>query len=76
MDTVQLDGEGFTTHVKQGQHVKIGESLVSFDIEKIQAAGFPTVTPIVITNSKDFLDVLTTEKEDVEPKDYLMTVVI
>lgn len=76
MDTVQLDGEGFITHVKQGQHVKIGESLVSFDIEKIQAAGFPTVTPIVITNSKDFLDVLTTEKEDVEPKDYLMTVVI
>ncbi|MGX7417954.1 beta-glucoside-specific PTS transporter subunit IIABC [Carnobacterium gallinarum] len=76
MDTVQLDGVGFTTHVKQGQKVKVGESLVSFDIEKIKAAGYPVITPIVITNSKDFLDVLTTEESDVATQDYLMTVVI
>lgn len=76
MDTVQLEGKGFTTHVKQGQKVKAGDSLVSFDIEKIKEAGYSTITPIVITNSKDFLDVLTTEEAEVTINDYLMTVVI
>lgn len=55
MDTVQMNGDGFTTHVKQGEHVTVGQSLVSFDIEKIKAAGFPVITPIVVTNSADFL---------------------
>ncbi|MDO0874697.1 beta-glucoside-specific PTS transporter subunit IIABC [Carnobacterium divergens] len=76
MDTVQMNGDGFTTHVKQGEHVTVGQSLVSFDIEKIKAAGFPVITPIVVTNSADFLDVLTTDKTELNGKDYLMTVVI
>ena len=54
MDTVQLDGKGFETLVKQGQKVKAGEPLVKFDIETIKKAGYSVITPIVVTNSKNY----------------------
>jgi PTS system beta-glucosides-specific IIC component len=58
MDTVEMKGDGFTPKVNQGDMVKCGDLLLEFDIEKIKAAGHPTATPIVITNSDDFADVL------------------
>ena len=76
MDTVQLDGEGFTPHVMQGDKVTKGQLLIEFDIAKIQAAGYSVITPVVITNSKNYLDVITTEKTAVESKEQLMTIVI
>ncbi|SES20711.1 PTS system trehalose-specific EIIBC component [Streptococcus gallolyticus] len=54
MDTVNLDGDGFTAHVKQGDRVSIGDTLISFDIEAIQAAGYPVATPVIVTNQNDF----------------------
>ncbi|MBM7642298.1 PTS system trehalose-specific EIIBC component [Streptococcus loxodontisalivarius] len=54
MDTVNLDGQHFTAHVKQGDRVRVGQSLISFDIEAIKAAGFPTETPVIVTNQNDF----------------------
>lgn len=50
MDTVNLEGKGFTAHVNQGDMVKAGDKLISFDMEAIAAAGYPTETPIVVTN--------------------------
>lgn len=76
MDTVQLDGEGFTPHVKQGDHVVKGQLLIEFDIQKIEKAGYSVITPIVITNSQNYLDVITTDKESIASTDQLMTVVI
>ncbi|WP_423215073.1 PTS system trehalose-specific EIIBC component [Streptococcus equinus] len=54
MDTVNLNGQGFTAHVKQGDRVAVGDALISFDIEMIKAAGYPVDTPIIITNQNDF----------------------
>ncbi|WP_423217638.1 PTS system trehalose-specific EIIBC component [Streptococcus equinus] len=54
MDTVNLNGQGFTAHVKQGDRVSVGDTLISFDIEAIKAAGYPVDTPIIITNQNDF----------------------
>ncbi|EQC68208.1 PTS system, trehalose-specific IIA, IIB, and IIC component [Streptococcus sp. HSISB1] len=54
MDTVNLNGQGFTAHVKQGDRVSVGDALISFDIEAIKAAGYPVDTPIIITNQNDF----------------------
>ncbi|MBM7636664.1 PTS system trehalose-specific EIIBC component [Streptococcus saliviloxodontae] len=54
MDTVNLDGQHFTAHVKQGDRVRVGQSLISFDIDAIKAAGFPTETPVIVTNQNDF----------------------
>ena len=50
MDTVNLEGKGFTAHVAQGDSVKAGDLLITFDMEAIQAAGYPTETPVIITN--------------------------
>ncbi len=74
MDTVKLDGEHFTTHVKQGDIVKAGDILVEFDIAKIKEAGCEVTTPIIITNSPDYLDVTPTLKEAVEQKETILTI--
>lgn len=52
-DTVKLNGKYFTSFVKQGQKVKKGQLLLTFDIPKIKKAGYSVVTPVVITNFKD-----------------------
>ncbi|OCG03779.1 beta-glucoside-specific PTS transporter subunit IIABC [Gilliamella apis] len=57
IDTVKLDGQHFEAHVENGQKVKKGDRLVSFDIEAIKQAGFEVTTPIIITNSDDYIDV-------------------
>ena len=65
IDTVQLDGKFFTPHVKQGDKVKRGQKLMSFDIKAIQAAGYSVETPVIVTNSADYLDILESDKSNV-----------
>ncbi|MCR8846518.1 PTS glucose transporter subunit IIA [Paenibacillus sp. SC116] len=50
INTVSLQGKPFTPHVKSGDKVKKGDTLIEFDIAQIKEAGLPTVTPIVIAN--------------------------
>ena len=54
IDTVQLDGKYFTSHVKQGDSVKKGQLLMEFDVEAIKEEGYEVQTPIIVTNSTDF----------------------
>ena len=54
LDTVNLRGEHFTAHVAQGDHVKVGDVLVEFDMEAIKEAGYDVITPIVVCNTPDF----------------------
>lgn len=54
MDTVSLDGKGFESHVVQGDRVKSGDKLISFDLESIQAAGYVTETPVIVSNQHDY----------------------
>lgn len=61
MDTVNLDGKGFTAHVKQGDQVAVGDALISFDIEMIKAAGYSVDTPVIVTNQNDFQTDVTRE---------------
>lgn len=61
MDTVELAGEFFESYVAMGQEIKKGDILVSFDIQGINDKGYSTVTPIVITNSDTFLDIIPTD---------------
>ena len=76
MDTVQLDGKYFTPKVKQGEKIVKGQVLLEFDIEGIQAAGYDLLTPVVITNHANFLDIVDTEESDVNLDDPLLTVVL
>lgn len=50
MDTVGLEGRGFESHVSQGDHVTVGQKLISFDMKVIKDAGLVTETPVIITN--------------------------
>ncbi|MFP9230622.1 PTS beta-glucoside transporter subunit IIABC [Pectobacterium cacticida] len=58
IDTVKLNGQYFTAHVKTGDVVKRGDLLVEFDYLAIEKAGYDTTTPVIITNSDDYVDVL------------------
>jgi PTS system beta-glucosides-specific IIC component len=58
MDTVALNGKGFTPKKKQGDKVKKGDLLLEFDMKVIKDAGYSTVTPVIITNSDDYADVI------------------
>lgn len=57
IDTVQMAGEGFSTQVKQGQVVKKGDLLGTFDISKIKAAGYEATVMIIVTNTMSFAEV-------------------
>lgn len=58
LDTVNLNGEHYTTHVKVGDKVKAGDLLVEFDIPKIVEAGYEVITPVLICNTPDFPDMV------------------
>ncbi|MGG1227815.1 beta-glucoside-specific PTS transporter subunit IIABC [Bacillus halotolerans] len=51
LDTVKLEGQWFTAHVKEGDKVAPGDPLVSFDLEQIIAAGYDVITPVIVTNT-------------------------
>ncbi|WP_339297175.1 beta-glucoside-specific PTS transporter subunit IIABC [Paenibacillus sp. FSL R5-0623] len=73
-DTVKLKGEHFTTHVKDGDRVNAGDLIVEFDLQAIKDAGYETVTPIIVTNTSNYLDVVGTKDASVHEKDKLITV--
>lgn len=57
LDTVKMKGEGFTGHVKAGDHVKKGDLLLEVDLEKVKAAGYDTITPVLVCNTPDYASV-------------------
>ena len=59
IDTVKLGGKHFEAHAEAGQKVKKGELLVSFDMEAIQAEGYPLTTPMIVCNTDDYKEVKT-----------------
>lgn len=75
MDTVKLNGEGFKPFVKQGQKVTKGQLLLEFDINKIRAAGLETTTPIIVTNSFDYSDVVYTDADNIAMNDDILYLV-
>lgn len=58
LDTVTLDGKPFTLHVKDGDKIKKGDLLINFDKEFIQNKGLKTITPIIITNSHAYKEII------------------
>ncbi|STD27458.1 PTS system beta-glucoside-specific transporter subunit IIBCA [Enterobacter asburiae] len=59
IDTVKLDGRPFTAHVKVGDKVQPGDLLLEFDRQAIIDAGYDLATPIIISNSDEYRDVVT-----------------
>ena len=74
LDTVQLNGEGFQARVAQGDRVKKGQLLVSFDMAFIEEKGYCLETPVLVTNSDNYLEVVETAAEHVAQGDVLLKV--
>jgi len=72
VDTVKLDGQHFVSHIKEGDRVQAGDLLLEFDIEQIKAAGYHTVTPIIVTNSANYEEVIPQAKGQVDTQELLL----
>ena len=57
VDTVELGGKFYTAHVKDGDQVKKGQTLITFDMEEIRKAGYDVTTPLIVTNTDDYEEV-------------------
>ncbi|AHJ74888.1 beta-glucoside-specific PTS transporter subunit IIABC [Kosakonia sacchari] len=62
INTVQLDGQYFHMQVNEGDEVKKGQLLLTFDLNEIKQAGYDTVTPVVITNSEAWRELHISDK--------------
>lgn len=72
MDTVQLNGKHYTTHVKVDDIVKKGDLLLTFEKEAIQAEGYEITTPVVVTNTADFEQVEGLTEQQVQEGDKII----
>ncbi len=69
LDTVKMNGDGFVGHVQAGDKVKKGDLLLEVDLEKVKAAGYDTITPMLICNTDDYASVEGLSGKDVQPGD-------
>ena len=75
INTVELGGKHYTAHVKDGDHVKKGQLLISFDMDKIKEAGYDVTTPLIVTNTDDYRDVKALHEGAVTPADKVLEIV-
>ena len=76
MDTVNTEGRGFTPLIKEGDKVAIGQPILNVDLDLLKSEGYSTTTPIVITNTDEFLDVLPLENLDVKAEDEIIKIIL
>ncbi|WP_339286671.1 beta-glucoside-specific PTS transporter subunit IIABC [Paenibacillus sp. FSL R5-0486] len=72
VDTVKLDGQHFVSHIKEGDRVQAGDLLLEFNIAQIKAAGYHTVTPIIVTNSANYEEVIPQATGQVSSQELLL----
>lgn len=74
IDTVKLGGQYFEAHVSDGQEVKKGDLLISFDMDKIKAAGYKVTTPIIIGNKDDYASVEPAAENSISAGDIILKI--
>lgn len=73
IDTVKMDGKGFTKKVSDGDKVHAGDILVETDLEEIKNAGYQTTTMMILTNTDEFGNVTKAEPAEVKTTSKVMT---
>ncbi|KOP68593.1 PTS beta-glucoside transporter subunit IIABC [Bacillus sp. FJAT-18019] len=69
INTVSLKGEGFTAHVETGAEIRKGQLLLEFDIDRIQGAGLPVITPVIIPDGQEQIEEVTEYNGEAFPGD-------
>lgn len=72
LDTVKLDGKGFTSHIKQDQDVKKGDLMLEFDPEFISQQGYDPTTMVLVTNANDFDEIKSVKLGKIQSLDTLL----
>jgi beta-glucoside PTS system EIICBA component len=75
-DTVKLNGEHFKIKAQQGENINKGQILVEFELDKIKEKGFDLTTPIVITNSDNYSDIIEKKRGNVSVNEELLELYI
>lgn len=75
MDTVKLNGKYFNPKAKEGDHIKKGQLLLEFDIDNIKKEGYSTLTPIIISNTDDYSDIIKTSEKEIDYQQDFLTVI-
>ena len=73
IDTVKMDGKGFTKKVSDGDKVHAGDILVEANLEEIKNAGYQTTTMMILTNTDEFGNVTKAEPAEVKTTSKVMT---
>lgn len=75
LDTVKLKGKHFTIHAEEGQQVKKGDLLLEADLEAVRAAGYDTITPIIICNFEVYEKIETSGAKEVSVGDEILRLI-
>ena len=73
VDTVKLDGKGFTKKVSDGDKIHEGDVLIEADLDTIKAAGYPATTMVILTNADQYSEVEKAEPKAADTKTAVMT---
>ncbi|MDM5328870.1 beta-glucoside-specific PTS transporter subunit IIABC [Neobacillus sp. CF12] len=76
LDTVKLNGKHFTAHVKDGDFVDVGKTLVTFDMEAIKAEGYDLITPVIITNTDRYQTIEPVKEGKVEEREAFLALLV
>jgi PTS system sucrose-specific IIC component len=74
INTVELGGEGFTAHIAEGERFTRGQTLITFDKELIESRGYQSVTPVIITETEGFTEIVKAADGNVDFLDKLIAV--
>ena len=74
LNTVNLKGQHYEALVKDGDPVDVGTPLLKVDLDAVKAAGYDTITPVIVTNSMDYSDVIAIQEGDVRSGETIVKV--
>lgn len=74
INTVELGGKFYTSHVKEGDRVRTGQVMLTFDMEKIKEAGYDVTTPMIVTNSDDYQEIRILKTGNVTKQDAVLEI--
>lgn len=75
VNTVELGGKYYETHVSEGDRVKAGQLLITFDMDRIKAEGYDVTTPLIVTNTDEYQDIKVLKTGKTDYRDHVLELI-